>query len=125
VFQQLASDIQAMLVQAQSGTSTAAPSTEQQLGADVQALVARLQDNQTGNGQTTQSATATQAQPHHHHHHHHEAGSATSASASSTSTGSESSTDQTVSQAMAADIAQALQAYGSSPPTSTAAVLTA
>jgi hypothetical protein len=93
-FQQLASDIQAMLLQAQSGTVTQAASTvgsattgasgigsttpanpEQQLATDAQSMLAQLQSDQAGSGTTAQTATAGQAgpgeaRPHHHHHHH-------------------------------------------------------
>ncbi len=153
-FQQLAADIQAMLVQAQSGTAAPAASTaatsaatatggttavspEQQLATDVQAMLAQLQSGQAGNGTTAQTATAGQegvGEVHpHHHHHHHEGGSlpggdATSSTVASTSTSSGtsmSSSDQAVSQAFAADIAQALQAYASLPSTTAVPGLTA
>ncbi len=98
-FQQLASDIQAMLLQAQGGTAAPAATSvgsattaanaaggstvanpEQQVASDAQAMLAKLQSGQTGSGSTSQTATASQtgaseAQPHHHHHHHEGGGS--------------------------------------------------
>jgi len=173
-FQRLASDIQALLLQAQGGTAAQAASTtgaattstgtsatgvsptggttaatpEQQLATDLQSLLAQLQSNQAGSGQSRQMATTGQTdatgqtQPHHHHHHHHEGGgqegattvtvaggatasSTTAASASATSGTSASANDQTVSRAFAAEIVQALQAYGSTPPTTNGSGLTA
>lgn len=94
-FQQLSTDIQAILLQAQgasstqtasattaastTGGTTAAATPEQQLATDVQTLLAQLQDGQSGSATSGQTASASQtgattaAQPHHHHHHHHAA----------------------------------------------------
>jgi hypothetical protein len=160
-FQQLASDVQAMLVEAQGGTTststaTAASATgtatgaspEQQVANDLQTLLAQLQSGQPGSDPNAQSVTtgqagaAGQAQPHHHHHHHGggagvdtatgAAGTTASSTASSTtaatttSSGTPSSgSDQTVSRAFAADILQALQAYGSNASGATVPGLTA
>jgi hypothetical protein len=110
-FQQLSGDIQALLVQAQSGsgtttaptTATATPTTltpttltpTQQLAADVQTILSELQGSGSSGATATQAGTpqasaAGQAQPHHHHHHH-ESGadttSATAATGTATSTG--------------------------------------
>ncbi len=144
-FQQLASDVQALLVQAQGGTApttaTSATGTttgagpEQQVATDLQTLMAQLQAGHTGSdpnaqaGTTGQTGATSQAQPHHHHHHHGggtgagmdaatqigatSASSATTASAATSAGTAASASDQTTSRAFAADILQALQAYGS------------
>jgi hypothetical protein len=155
-FQQLASDIQALLVQAQGGatsTDTAASTTgaatsvspEQQVGTDLQTLLAQLQSGQPGSdpnaptATTGQTGATGQAQPHHHHHGGgpgagmdaaSQAGATTPSSATtaatSTSSGTAlSSSDQTASRAFAADILQALQAYGSNTSSTTVPGLTA
>ena len=174
-FQQLSSDIQAMLLQAQGGTAAQATTTTgaggtststgvgaigattavtpaQQLATDIQSILAQLQGNQSASSANGQTATASQAgasgeaRPHHHHHHHEggspeggdmaagsgdtTASSTTATSAATTSgrsaaTTSASSNDRAVSQAFAADIMQALQAYGSASSTATAPGLTA
>ena len=139
-FQQLASDIQALLVQAQGGTSTATPAAtgttatdpEQQLATDLQSLMNQLQGTQTGTSQTASAEqTGATGQTHGHHHHHHEdtdtdASAATEASATTTpSSPATSANNQTVAQTLAADIVQALSAYGDTGTTSAASGLTA
>ena len=140
-FQNLASDIQAMLIQAQGSTTTpdaasgagAAGSTtgvtlEQQLATDLQSMMNDLQGatTQTSTTQTSTTQTANanpadstgQAQPHHHHHHHgdgggDEASGATAVAGNSTSPGTATSADdEATAQIFAADITQALAAYG-------------
>jgi hypothetical protein len=142
-FQALASDIQAMLIQAQGGAATPAASTsvtgtttavsaEQQMATDLQTMMTDLQG---ATAQTTAASTADstsrtastnpadptgQSQPHHHRHHHEDGGgeaSGSSAVASSStpsgSTSAETTTDdEAVSQMFAADVTQALAAYG-------------
>jgi hypothetical protein len=156
-FQSLASDIQAMLIQAQgttsTGTATGAPATtatttpEQGLAADLQNLMNAFQSGQspaqTGTTSSAQTASANpadapnQAEPHHHHHHHHgggagDAGSITAAAAPTpppasgpVTSGSGMVANQAVSQAFAADIVQAIQAYGTGASASAASALTA
>jgi hypothetical protein len=171
-FRSLASDIQAMLIQAQStttaqaaaitgsGTSTGAASTgatssgsganaaggsvavnpEQKLVADLQSLLSNPRSGQSGGSAGTQTASinpaAANAPAPRHHHHHHEAGNgggsdiasagnstgantagATASSATPAATASQpaatgSNSVQAVSQAFAADIMQAIKAYG-------------
>ncbi len=159
--QNLAADIQAMLIQAQStaatesqtatATTAAQPATavsatsggtaavtpEQKLATDLQTLLSDLQPATTPATQTANaSATDATGQTEHHHHHHHHGGGGNAsaatdvASTSTTSgttaatTGSTTSGDQTASQIFAADIAQALQAYGGVSPATTTSVLT-
>ncbi len=142
-FQQLASDIQAMLVQAQGGTGTAAAATtattgttasdpEQQLATDLQTLMNQLQGSQSGTSQTASAEqTGATGQAHGHHHRHHEdtdtdASAATQASATTPPSGSTASANtQAVSQTLAADIVQALSAYGDAGTPSAGSGLTA
>jgi hypothetical protein len=151
--QSLASDIQAMLLQAQgasaavSGTGTAGGTTaitpEQQAATNLQTLMSDLQagTSTSPNAQTqTQTASANpaaptgQTEPHHHHHHHGgggeggdalaAAGSSTASGSTATTTSSSTSDDGQVSQVFAADIAQALQAYSGTSATTTMPSLT-
>ena len=139
-FQQLSGDIQALLVQAQSGSGTGATTTTattpaQQLAADVQTIMSELQAGGSSGGTTaTPAGTATQAnatgatRPHHHHHQHEGGTSATSTAASSTATtqpASISSADAEVSNVFAADIVQALQSYGGTSTSASSIGLTA
>ena len=141
-FQQLASDIQALLVQAQGGTGTAATAAattattatdpEQQLATDLQSIMNQLQGSQTGAQTASAEQTGATGQAHgHHHHHHHEdtdtdASAATEASATtSATTTTASASNQAVSQTLAADIMQALQAYGGTGSTLAVPTLTA
>jgi hypothetical protein len=133
--QSVATDIQAMLIQAQStaaapasGTSTAisastaAVNPQQKIAADLQTLLGDLQSATSPNAQTASTSPAGPVggtAPHHHHHHHEEGGEAsgaTSVAGASTpaATSSNSTGDQAVSSMFAADITQALQAYGGS-----------
>jgi hypothetical protein len=133
--QSLASDIQAMLIQAQSGAasagsaSTAATSVpggatatltpEQKVAADIQTLIGDFQSAAPPNAQTANSnPTAPVGQTEHHHHHHGHGGEASGATAVAGASGtgapaanSSTSSNQAVSQVFAADITQALQAY--------------
>jgi hypothetical protein len=133
-FQQLASDIQAMLIQAQGSTTaqtaaTATPttasgatadSTGQNLATNLQTLMNDLQSGGTPNAQTasTNPADPVNQTGHHHHHHHHEddgnASGATAVAGSSPPAGATATTsdDHAVSQLFAADIAQAIRSYG-------------
>jgi hypothetical protein len=119
MFQQLAADIQAVLVQGQAysatpatgstttsggaaGTNTAEGTTAtnpaQQLASDLQSIYAQLQGNATNGDPSTQEASNAQAtpngqtQPHQHHHHHHMSSGASTTSASDTSATATSST---------------------------------
>jgi hypothetical protein len=156
LFQQLAADIQAVLVQGQGTSTTPTSSTTgtstedttvpaslggettatdpaDQLATDIQSIYSQIQANQADTETTTQTAATgqldptTQAQPHHHHHHGGDAQSSetsavgtagTSSTTASTSTAASGNSVpsgiQTASQALAADILQALQSYGSS-----------
>jgi hypothetical protein len=137
--QSLASDIQAMLIQAQgaaatgSQTSVATPVTstpaasgaaaaispEQKLAADLQSLLSGSQSTaphaRTANANP---ADATGQTAHHHHRHHEgngEASGATAVASSGTTpatANSAASGNPAVSQILAAGIAQALKAYG-------------
>jgi hypothetical protein len=129
----LASDIQAMLIQAQSAGPTGAanastpqaatPTPEQNVATDLQTLLGDIQSAVAPNTQTANSnATApTGGTEHHHHHHHHEGGgeangasgvAATSPGPGASTAGSQFAGDQAVSSTFASDIAQAIQAYG-------------
>jgi hypothetical protein len=133
--QSLASDIQAMLIQAQStaaaggatGSTTASASPAQNAATDLQTLIADIQSavTQSGTEPTAQTAnsnpTAPAGQTEHHHHHHHGGGGDASgasdvANASSNSavvnTGSQQASNLAPSSIFATDIAQAIQAYG-------------
>ncbi len=146
--QNLASDIQAMLIQAQtaaataSGTTTAASATasgttsaassgsasvtpEQAVANDLQSLLNNLQSSLSPKGQIANAdPTGTTGQTEHHHHHHHRegggdsngatavAGAATPSGTQVATPGAQSGGDQAVAGVFAADIAQALQAYG-------------
>jgi hypothetical protein len=135
-FQNLASDLQAMLIQAQgSATTTATASAtsaaggttgttlEQQLATDLQSMMNDLQGTASTSTQTaaTQTASANpadptgQAQPHHHHHHHgggDEASGATAVASTPPGTTATSADDEATAQIFAGDITQALAAYG-------------
>ncbi len=119
--------------------ATAAVDPEQQLATDLQSLLAQAQGTDASSGQNGQTAGTGQVQPHHHHHHQGgsqeatkatpgaggtTAVSATTASSAATASGA-SGSDQMVSHALAADIMQALQAYGSTTPAATGPALTA
>jgi hypothetical protein len=99
--QSLASDIQAMLIQAQSaaptgGTATSptgAATPEQRVAADLQTIMGDIQSAIAPNTQTANSnpTAPTGETEHHHHHHHHdgggEANGASDVAATSTSSG--------------------------------------
>jgi hypothetical protein len=131
LFQQLTADIQAVLVQGQgtsatpttSGTSTATPAD--QLAAEVQSIFSQMQTSQPGTQSSDQTQTTGQVQPHHHHHHHGGGAPAAASQASGSSSSSASNNVQTASQAFAADIMQALQAYDTTTPSTAASGLTA
>jgi hypothetical protein len=127
---------------ANASGATTATDPEQQLATDLQSLLAQLQNTNTASGQNDPTAGTGQVQPHHHHHHHHGGGgqeatnqasaaggttaSSTTASPTATASGTTASaSDQVVSRSIAADIMQALQAYGSTTPAVTGATLTA
>jgi hypothetical protein len=131
--QTLASDIQAMLIQAQSAAPTGAAAAgttqattpEQNVASDLQTLLGDIQGTVAPNAQTANSNAAAptgETEPHHHHHHHEGDGEAngasdvaTAATTSDTGTstaGSQLTSDQAVSSIFATDIAQAIQAYG-------------
>jgi len=90
LFQQLAENVQAVLLQGLGGTGTTGASAiggttttdpAQQLASSLQSIFAQLQASASGNDPSTQTAsinqgnpTAGQPQPHHHHHHHHMGG---------------------------------------------------
>jgi hypothetical protein len=138
--QSLASDIQAMLIQAQSaaatsgaaasgtatsGAASAAATPEQSVTSDLQTLLGDIQSAISPNTQTANTNPASptgQTAPHHHHHHHGGDGEANGASdvaaaapspgPAASNTGSVLASDQTVSSIFATDIAQAIHAYG-------------
>ncbi len=122
--------------------ATDAGNAEQQLATDLQSLLAQSQNTDAGSGQNGQTAGAGHVQPHHHHHHRQGGGqeasnaaagaggtatasSTTASSATTTSSTAASGSDGMVSHALAADIMQALQAYGSRIPAATGPALTA
>lgn len=167
VFQQLAADIQAVLVEGQGATATpaaattgtsTAPSTSvasttggtatsdpaDQLAADLQSIFAQMQSSQPAGDAGAQppaagqAAAAGQGQPHHHHHGGHAAagasgGTGTGSISAATSTSSAApapgapanSGIQSASQALAASVLQALQAYDSTTSSTLAPGLTA
>ena len=104
---------------------------EQQLATDLQSIMNQLQGTQTGSTQTASAEQTGATGPAHGHHHHHldtdtDASAATEASATTTpATTTAAANNQTVSQTFAADIMQALQAYGDTGSTVTATALTA
>jgi hypothetical protein len=167
LFQQLAAEVQAILLQNQTDAmaqpvSTSAPgpvsnsattsagggsadvTLEQQLAADLQSSFNQQPITQVGSNPNPTSATATsatspadstgQTQPHHHHHHHPQSGeSSTDADSSGGTAGSSSpfasqnstpGIDQSLSEAFAASIVQALQAYSSQSPATATTSLT-
>jgi hypothetical protein len=129
-FQALASDIQAMLIQAQgsataggaaSSASADAVTPEQKLAADLRTMMSNLQGSGSPNARSA-STDPTSVDPggasgHHHHHHHlHDEARGSTAVADATGTG-QTGTGQTgnvkaVSRILAANITQALSAYG-------------
>lgn len=117
LLQKLASDIQALLIQAQSAATGSA-----QAG--------NAANPQTANADPTAPASQTE---HHHHHHHHdgggEANGATDVAATTGGPGSPTSTplsaDQTISSIFVFDITQAIQSYGGSLSANASAALTA
>jgi hypothetical protein len=125
-FQQLASDLQSILVSLQNGgsstatgaTSNSSSSLTSQLANDIQAVMQQLQSqNAAGTtsdasaGQTASlvtantgsTGTASAASGHHHHHH----------GGGEEATGSASDTASSAANTLASAIVQALQAYGS------------
>ena len=112
-------------------SATTAPDPEQQLATDLQSIMNQLQGTQTGSTQTASAEQTGATGPAHGHHHHHldtdtDASAATEASATTTpATTTAAANNQTVSQTFAADIMQALQAYGDTGSTVTATALTA
>jgi hypothetical protein len=122
--QSLASDIQAMLIQAQSsaatggltGSTTAAATPEQSVTNDLQSLLGGTQPAAAPNAQTADSnPTTPTGETVHHHHHHHGNGDDTngvSNVAGASTTATQTAGDQSVAASFATDIAQAIQAYG-------------
>jgi hypothetical protein len=90
------------------------------MAADLQTLMSDLQSGRSPNARTasTNPSSATGQTEHHHHHHHHggEASGARASASSGAPSGAAAapagSAGQAVSQLFAADIAQALKAYG-------------
>lgn len=145
-FQALASDIQAMLVQAQAsaaagansasaqatgGTATTTSvSPEQQLATDLQTFLANATSGQTASASPTDptaptSPTDPAAVGPHHHHHHHGGGQANASTAvaqapTSSSTASASNGNQAISNILAGDISKALSAYADATETTAA-----
>ena len=134
-FQQLSTDIQSMLVQAQgdpaqtatAGGNAAATEPAQTRASDIQARLPQSQGGQAAGDAAEQPGSAGQTQAHHaHHHHHHSPGDASrhapggasggvlapSGSVFDGPSGSAPSAAHLASKALAADIIQALQAYG-------------
>lgn len=126
---------------ASTGGGTAPVTPEQQLATDLQSFFTQLQSVQPGSdpnaqaGTTTDTAAAGEAQPHHHHHHHHHqsggssgdanaSGGTTASSPASTSQSSTPNGDQTLSEAFAASVVQAIQAYSSPSPATATTSLT-
>jgi hypothetical protein len=152
-FQTLASDIQAMLIQAQdTGAATAAAGTsasatasaggtaltpEQQVAADLQNMMTELQSSASSSTQTANanpadptSQTGQTGQTEHHHHHHHggggEASGATAVADASTTATTTAATagDQSESQALSVDFTAAIQAYSGANASSLMPMLT-
>jgi hypothetical protein len=117
-FQQLAADVQAILVQGQnattSGGSATASDPTQQLATDLKSIYAQLQGTQADGDPAAKAGQPNATEQGHHHSHHHDAGGSTSASSAATS----SDNIRSVSNALAADIMHALQAYASSTSSS-------
>lgn len=136
-FQQLAADIQAVLVEGQgaaatsttstagtsSGSGTTATSTAggttsndpaQQLAAAMQAIYAQMQGSQSGSDPSMQASATNQTdatseiQPHHHHHHH---GGGTSAGASETGETTASSTGTAPGTSASSNVQAASQTF--------------
>ena len=108
---------------------------EQNLANALQTLMSDLQGGNTANTQTanTNSSDGVGQTQHHHHHHHEDGGNANGATAvaaattsgtTATASGSQASEDKAVSQVFAADIVQAIQAYGGTSSASTTTSLT-
>jgi hypothetical protein len=130
--QSLASDIQAMLIQAQNtsgqggvpGGTTAAATPVRSVAADLRAVVGNIQsavapNSQTANSNPTGPAGAAE---HHHHRHHHGGGgeaigtfdvgaSTGSSSNGGSGTGTQTADNQSVFTISATDIMQAIRAY--------------
>jgi hypothetical protein len=138
--QNLASDIQAMLIQAQNaaaqsganGGTKAAATPAQSVATDLQTILGDIQAAIAPNTQTANTnPTAPNGETGHHRHHHQHGGDANGASnvaaassGSGTSTaGSQLASDQAVSSIFATDIAQAIQAYGGSSTSATTPAL--
>ena len=137
-FQNLRSDIQALLIQAQgaraaSGDGTApngdkaaaSVSPEQKLAADLATLISDLRA-QTGAGKQAPAASPTDAMQRHHHHHHHHGSGAVAASTSAapgSATGSAANGNQPISQVVAAGVAKVLRAYAGGTATGAAPAL--
>lgn len=108
-------------MQAQGGTGATTTAAS-----DPQSIMNQSQGTQTAS--TEQTGATGHAHGHHHHHENTDtdASTATEASAATGSSGATSSaSNQTVSQALAADIVQALQAYGDTGATVSLPALTA
>jgi len=119
-FQQLAADVQAVLVQGQTASSATAASPTatdptQQLATDLQSIFAQLQATQSGGDSSAQTPTTGQASPTEpSHHHHHEADGTSSSGTASGSPTAASGNLPNVAQALTAQMMRALQAYASS-----------
>jgi hypothetical protein len=116
-FQQLATDVQAVLAQGQSATNSPATSSTttdptQQLATDLQSIYAQLQASQSGGEPGEQTPTTGQANATGSTHHHHRESHANSSSG--TASTSPTSSPGNTSQALTADMMRALQAYASS-----------
>lgn len=124
-FQQLAADVQAVLVQGQSATATTSASSTpsasaQQLATDLQSVYAQLQATQSGGDPGAQTQSAGQANATERHHHHNQDSSATTSTSSAAAPGNMPN----VSQALTADMMRALQAYASSSSATSLTALT-
>jgi hypothetical protein len=119
-FQQLATDVQAVLAQGPSSSTAAAASAAtsdptQQLVTDLQSIYAQMQATQSGGdpgSPTPATGQAGASEPHHHHHH--DAGGAPDSGTTSASPNAASGNMQNVAQTLSAEMMQALQAYASS-----------
>jgi hypothetical protein len=136
--QSFASDIQAMLIQAQNafgsggaaGGTTTNATPGQAVANDLQALMGDLQAAAAPNTQTANSnpTAPTGAAGHHHHHHRHDGGGEANGQfdvAAASASGTQSATGQSVSATFATDIAQAIQAYGGGAAATAMPALTA
>ena len=130
--QSLASDIQALLIQAQNtgtqgsatGGTTGATTGQQSVATDLQTMLHDIQAAITGNTQTANSDPTSPTGETRHHHHHNIGGGEANGASDVASASTLQDTGSAVASVLPTGIAQAIQAYANGGASTAAAALT-